>query len=127
MTKNYSKGLINTVAFWLLLSLPLLYFLIDYFYQFILINLLIEYLTIDPITVSLMITAVLSLSKPVGGLTFGIVFWRISRKLLADGRNIQTCMIISGWGILLMFATDQALVQSLAPYPPFGLVTNTVL
>jgi hypothetical protein len=126
LTKNYSKGLINTVAFWLLLSLPLLYFLVDYFYQFILISLLIEYLTIDPITVSLMITAVLSLSKPIGGLAFGIVFWRIS-KTVSYGRNIQTCMIISGWGILLMFATDQALVQSLAPYPPFGLVTNTAL
>jgi hypothetical protein len=126
LTKNYSKGLINTVAFWLLLSLPLLYFLLDYFYQFILISLLIEYLTIDPITVSLMITAVLSLSKPIGGLAFGIVFWRIS-KTVSYGRNIQTCMIISGWGILLMFATDQALVQSLAPYPPFGLVTNTAL
>lgn len=126
LTKNYSKGLINTVAFWSLLSLPLLYFLVDYFYQFILISLLIEYLTIDPITVSLMITAVLSLSKPIGGLAFGIVFWRIS-KTVSYGRNIQTCMIISGWGILLMFATDQALVQSLAPYPPFGLVTNTAL
>ena len=36
-------------------------------------------------------------------------------------------MIISGWGILLMFATDQGVMQSLAPYPPFGLVTNTAL
>src|SRR5918999_685403 len=36
-------------------------------------------------------------------------------------------MIISGWGVLLIFATDQAVVQSLAPYPPFGLVTNTAL
>jgi hypothetical protein len=126
LMKNYSKGLINTVGFWLLLSLPLLYFFVDYFYQFILISLLVQYLTIDPITVSLVLTAFLSLSKPVGGLAFGIVFWRIS-KTVSYGRNIQTCMIITGWGILLMFATDQALVQSLAPYPPFGLVTNTAL
>jgi hypothetical protein len=124
--KNYTKGLINTVAYWVLLSLPLIYLLVDYFYQLILINLLIEYLTIDPITVSFMITAFLSLSKPVGGLTFGIVFWRISRTVSYE-RNIQTAMIISGWGVLLIFATDQAVVQSLAPYPPFGLVTNTAL
>ena len=89
LMKNYSKGLINTFAYWALLSLPLIYFLIDYFYQFILINLLIEYLTIDPITFSLILTAFLSLSKPVGGLTFGIVFWKIS-KTVSDGRNIQT-------------------------------------
>jgi hypothetical protein len=73
-----------------------------------------------------MITAFLSLSKPAGGLAFGIVFWRIS-KTVSYLRNIQTCMIISGWGILLILATDQALVQSLAPFPPFGLVTNSVL
>jgi hypothetical protein len=126
LMKTYSRGLINTVAFWLLLSLPLLYFLVDYFYQFILISLLIEYLTLDPITISLIITAFLSLSKPVAGLTFGIVFWKIS-KTVSYGRNIQTCMIISGWGILFMFATDQAILQSLTPYPPFGLVTNTAL
>ncbi|HEY6587108.1 MAG TPA: hypothetical protein VIY98_02355, partial [Nitrososphaeraceae archaeon] len=36
-------------------------------------------------------------------------------------------MIISGWGIFLIFGANQGLVQTLAPYPPFGLVTNTVL
>ena len=36
-------------------------------------------------------------------------------------------MIISGWGIFLIFGANQGLVQTLAPYPTFGLVTNTVL
>jgi hypothetical protein len=38
-------------------------------------------------------------------------------------------MIISGWGILLIFGSDQAVVQSQlqSPYPPFGLATLTVL
>lgn len=36
-------------------------------------------------------------------------------------------MIISGWGILLIFAANQAPVQMLAPYPPFGLATITIL
>ena len=36
-------------------------------------------------------------------------------------------MIISGWGIFLIFATNQAVTQTVAPYPPFGLVTVTVL
>jgi hypothetical protein len=73
-----------------------------------------------------MLTGVLSLSKPIGGLTFGIVFWKIS-KTLSYERNIQTYMIISGWGILLLFATNQGISQSLDPYPPFGLYSNTVL
>jgi high-affinity nickel permease len=36
-------------------------------------------------------------------------------------------MIISGWGILLIFSANQAITQTLAPYSPFGLATLTVL
>jgi hypothetical protein len=36
-------------------------------------------------------------------------------------------MIISGWGIFLIFDADQTVVQTLAPYPTFGLATITVL
>jgi hypothetical protein len=36
-------------------------------------------------------------------------------------------MIISGWGIFLIFGANQAAVQIVAPYPPFGLATITVL
>ena len=36
-------------------------------------------------------------------------------------------MVISGFGIFLIFGANQALVQTLTPYPPFGLVINTVL
>ena len=30
-------------------------------------------------------------------------------------------MIISGWGIFLIFATNQAVTQIVSPFPPFGL------
>ena len=87
-----------------------------------------SYLTIDPITVSIILTSFLSLSKPIGGLTFAIAFWNIS-KIVSYEKNIKTYMIISGWGILLIFGADQAAVQSQlqSPYPPFGLATLTVL
>ena len=124
--KDYRNKLINAYSYWIILSLPLIYFLLSAFYQLILTGVLIRYLTVDPITVSIILTAALSLSKPIGGLTFGIVFWKISRTLSYE-RKIQTYMIISGWGILLIFATNQGISQSLDPYPPFGLFTNTVL
>jgi hypothetical protein len=126
LMKDYRSKLINAFTYWIILSLPLIYFLLSTFYKLILTGVLIQYLTVDPITVSITLTAVLSLSKPIGGLTFGIVFWKISRTLSYE-RNIQTFMIISGWGILLIFATNQGISQSLDPYPPFGLYTNTVL
>ena len=36
-------------------------------------------------------------------------------------------MIISGWGLLLIFAANQAAGQIIAPFPAFGLATITVL
>jgi hypothetical protein len=44
-------------------------------------------------------------------LTFAIAFWKIS-NIVSYEKNIKTYMIISGWGILLIFAADQAVVQT---------------
>jgi hypothetical protein len=122
----YREKLINAIVYWIILSIPLVYFVISYFYQFILGNMLISYLAVDPITVSIVLGAFLSLSKPIGGLVFGVAFWNIS-KTISYEKNIKIYMIISGWGIFLIFGANQAAAQIVAPYPPFGLATITVL
>jgi hypothetical protein len=122
----YREKLINAIIYWVILSIPLIYFIISYFYQVILGSILTSIVQIDPITVSIVLGAFLSLSKPIGGLLFGLVFWNISRIIRYE-RNIKTYMIISGWGILLIFSSNQAVTQIVNPYPPFGLVTITVL
>jgi hypothetical protein len=122
----YRDKLTNAIVYWFILSIPLVYFLIAYFYQFTLAKILTSYLLIDPLTLSIILGAFLSLSKPIGGLIFGAAFWKISR-IISYERNIRTYMIISGWGILLIFAANQAATQIVSPYPPFGLATITVL
>src|SRR5919107_1882721 len=126
LMNSYREKLVNAFAYWIILSIPLVYFLITYFYQVILIRTLISYIEIDPVTVSIVLSAFLSLSRPIGGLIFGFAFWNISR-IVSYERNIKTYMIISGWGILLIFAANQGIAQLVTPYPPFGLATITVL
>ena len=106
--------------------MPLVYSLISYFYQFILSNILISYLEIDPISVSIVLGAFLSLSKPIGGVFFGVAFWKISRTISYE-KNIKTYMIISGWGIFLISSASQAEAQIVGPYPPFGVARLTIL
>ena len=84
----YREKLINAIVYWIILSIPLVYFLVNYLYKFILANILISYLTIDPITVSIILTTFLSLSKPIGGLTFAVAFWKIS-KIVSYEKNIK--------------------------------------
>lgn len=100
------------IVYWIILSILFVYFIKTYFYQYILGNILSSFLEIDPISVSIILgAAFLALSKPIGGLLFGFVFWNISR-IIAYERNIKTYMIISGWGILLIFSSNQATTDS---------------
>lgn len=126
LMSSYRDKLINSIVYWIILSIPVAYFLITYFYQFILGNILTSYLEADPVTVSIVLGTFLSLSKPIGGLIFGVAFWNIS-KIISYERNIKTAMIIAGWGILLIFIANQAASQIVGPYPPFGLATVTGL
>ena len=103
----YREKLINALVYWVILFIPLIYFIITYFYQFILGSILDSFLEIDPVSVSIILGAFLAFSKPIGGLLFGVVFWNISR-IIGYEKNIKTYMIISGWGILLIFSSNQA-------------------
>jgi hypothetical protein len=120
LMNSYRERLVNVIIYWILLSIPLVYFIINFLFRFILLQLLGPYLATDPITFSIVSTVFLSLSLPIGGLTFAIAFWKISR-LVSYEINIRTYMVISGWGILLIFSANQATVQTVGPYPPFGL------
>lgn len=122
----YREKLINVILYWVLLTIPIVYFAITFFYQFTLSTFLISYIQVDPVTVSIFLAAFLSLSKPIGGLFFGAAFWNISRTVKYE-KKVRSYMIISGWGIFLIFATNQAATQILGPYPPFGLSTITVM
>jgi hypothetical protein len=100
--------------------------LITFFYQFIFSNILVSYLEIDPITVSIVLGAFLTLSKPIGGVFFAVAFWKISATVRYE-KNIKTYMIIAGCGIFLIFRANQGEAQITGPYPPFGVATLTVL
>jgi hypothetical protein len=126
LMNSYRERLINAILYWVVLSLPLIYFILSYFNQWIFGSTLVSYLEFDPVSVSIIVGAFIALSKPIGGLLFGVVFWNISRSIGYE-KNIKTYMIISGWGILLIFSSNQAATQIVSPYPPFGLATITIL
>ncbi len=123
---SYREKLIRSVMYWTILVLPLIYFLITYFYQFTLSPILSSYFQNDPITVSILVSIILALNKPIGGLIFAIAFWNMSRKIGYEKR-MRLSMAIAGWGIFFIFSANQAATQIVVPYPPFGIATVTVL
>jgi hypothetical protein len=60
----------------------------------------------------------------VDGILFSVAFWIIARKL--SGNNVvRNYMIISAYGLVLVFVSNQAVVLVSAPYSPFGLATTS--
>jgi hypothetical protein len=55
-----------------------------------------------------------------------VAFWKISATIRYE-KNIKTYMIIACCGIFLIFSANQGEAQIVSPYPPFGVVTITVL
>jgi hypothetical protein len=126
LMNSYREKLIHSVTYWIILVLPLGYFLMTYFYQFFLSNTLSSYFQNDPVMVSIIVSAFLSLSKPIGGLIFAIAFWNMSRVIRYE-RKMRISMVIAGWGIFFIFSANQAFTQIITPYPPFGITSVTIL
>ena len=65
------------------------------------------------------------LTRPVGGILFGVAFWMIGRSV--SDNKISDYMKLSAIGIMLLSISNQDAGTYLLPYPPFGLPTITFL
>jgi len=110
---------LGKVKYWGIVSLPLLYFLFQ-FVAFIL-NANVLFLSGNPIFYSILITLIFTLSKPVGGILFGVAFWTMAKDVAAN-KVVREYLIIAGFGLIMLFISDQAITQIAVAYPPFGLV-----
>jgi hypothetical protein len=119
LLKNYTHKL-GKFAYWIVFILPLAYFIS----QFLVLSLgLLGPLIIsNPIFYGILFTIIFTLSKPIGGIIFGIGFWLIAKNIHKDN-VVRSYLIISAYGFMLLFASNQSMVLAFTPYPPFGLAT----
>jgi hypothetical protein len=119
LLKNYIHK-IGKFRYSLVIILPLAYF-VSQFLVFSL-GLIGPVLIANPIFYGILFTMLFALSKPIGGIIFGIGFWMIAKNIHKDN-IVRRYLIISAYGFLLLFTSNQAIVLSFTQYPPFGLVT----
>jgi len=123
LLKNYTQKM-RKFTYWTVAILPLAYF-VSQFLVFSL-GLLGPMLISNPIFYGLLFTIIFTLSKPIGGIIFGIGFWLIARNIHRDNL-VRSYLLISAYGFLLLFASNQAIVLTFTYYPPFGLATISFL
>lgn len=75
----------------------------------------------DPVLFGIVYTLLFSVTKPLGGVLFGVAFWMVARNL--KDSKVKGYLIISAYGMTLLFASNQPTSLVLVPYPPFSLFT----
>lgn len=124
MLKSYSSNYVKGVGrkkFWVLVSLPLVYFLASSDY---ITNQLNSYIFEYPY-LSYFFVYLLGGTKQLGGIFFAISFILMSRHAL--NHNLKTFLAFSASGIMMLFSSLQISVLQLIPYPPFGLATLSTI
>jgi hypothetical protein len=122
MLSFYAKR-VGKFWFWLFSASPIVFFLAQF--ATLLVPVLSAVTTFDPFLAARISALIATVVKPISGLMLGLSFWVIARTM--DRTNpLKIYLIISGLGLLLLFATNQALLLSIAPYPPFGFASITL-
>lgn len=116
---HYSKRL-GKITYWIIVSIPLVYFLSQFITSNL--NLFAPLIISNPTFFGILLTLIFTLSKLAGGILFGVAFWITGKSL---GRNIvvRDYMYISAYGLVIFFASNQAIVLVSISFPPFGLAT----
>lgn len=109
--------------YWIIMIVPLVFFLAQFTSS--VANFLSPILKLDSFTIARWTTIIVTASKPIAGFMLAFQFWAIAR--VTSKSNIRFYFIISGFGFLLLFTCNQAILMSITPYPPFGLATVTIM
>lgn len=114
---NYMKR-IGKVKFWILVSLPLIYYI---FSSDFVTNNIFEFLdnTFDLNYISYI--SLISLTNPIGGIFFALPFFFMSKN--TSNKNLKFYLLICAVGIMMLISSLDFLFFYLYPYPPFGLST----
>jgi hypothetical protein len=118
LLRHYSRKL-GRAKYWIIVSIPLGYFLSEF--QPLFLYSFSDFRMSDPVLFGIIYNLIFAISKPLGGLLFGIAFWSVARSLTNE--TVKGYMIISAFGIMLLFTANQPTGLILVPYPPFGLAT----
>ena len=114
--KSYSSRLGNR-KFWLLATLPLL-FLIGQF-QTILLPLFYQFRLQEPVAFTVTYTVIFAMLKVSGAIFFGVGLWSLGKKI--ERESIKRFLSLSGYGLILIFVSNQAILLLGYLLPPLGL------
>jgi hypothetical protein len=113
----------GAIKFYIAIAGPLVYYL--GVIQVIISGILMQYNILNAVDIYTLNVVNSILTKPVGGILFGVAFWMVARSL--SDTKISDYMKLSAIGIMLLSISNQDASIYLLPFPPFGLLTITFM
>ena len=118
---NYRSNQIGRIRYRIIVALPLVYFLTQFVSLFT--DEFAPLVSIDPVTFTITLTLIFTLSKLAGGILFGFAFWSIAKTIDDEFIVAKNLIRLAGYGFVILFMSTQTVAFSVIPYPPFGFVT----
>jgi hypothetical protein len=131
MLKEYSKNK-NRLLYWFIFSLPLIFFLpryeiaLYYFSSHQVNNILTSINFSSEILGYQALNTILNLNLQLGGAFFGMAFLTIAAKL-TRGTKQRNSLILTGIGLMFLFASKDISSLIISSYPPLGAVSIAFL
>lgn len=118
----YARRL-GKVRFWILVALPLAYFLSQFVSDILNISMI---LAADPVLIGIILTSIFTISLVVEGISFGITFIRLSSKF-PKNNTMRNYLIIAGYGFMFLLISNNGVLLATVPYPPYGVLSVTFM
>lgn len=122
LLSRYSRRL-GTAVSWLMLSIPLVFFLLQF--QPFLTNIFSPILRSDPIVFSILYTVVFTVIRPIGAILFGLAFWVMAKQVKGE-MDLKNLLVLSGFAFILIFISNQPTLFIFVPFPPLGYATFSI-
>ena len=111
----YSKK-IGRLRFWLLVAIPLVYFLSQFLSNMLSVSMVFGD---DPVVVGIILTTLFTISLVIGGILFGIAFIKLSSRF-SKSDAIRNYLIVAGYGFMFLLITNNGILLATVPYPPYA-------
>lgn len=116
-SKNYMKR-IGKVKFWILVSLPLIYYIFSSdFVTNNIYNVLVDIFDLTYVSY----ISLISLTNEIGAIFFALPFLFMSKNI--SNKDLKFYLLICAIGIMILISSLDFSFFYLYPYPPFGLST----
>lgn len=119
LMKNYYnlRGLIKYSS---IMAISMIYFFGQF--QPLFYDLFLNLSMVNPVMGTMGYIVFIGSTRPMAGILFGVVFWTLGRNV--KKKITKEYLFITGFGIMLLFASNQPLGLPVTPVPPFSLITS---